>query len=312
MATTTTKSKAKTKTTKKPAVKTARAKTASTKTTKTTPKAPVKATAAKVKAPAKVDTKTSKVVRSYNKPFALLALAFAALAGLAGFFMKSDTVQVFLGHLTKNELLSTSGTVLVAAARPICEPEVRWLLVGFLVVSAVLVLVRATRWQTREQAGVRAGVQVTRWVDFAVTGALMFSIVALLNGVQDLVALKLGAFSVILMAYFAWMYERENAATGKPARASLIGAQITGLVSLLVLAVTLYGTFVYGMVRSPWYAYAALAVFVVWVVTVARTLKRMPAAGKHDYLAIDKSYNTLATLAKAVFAVVLIVGLYAK
>lgn len=321
MAKSTTSTKAKTKTTKKPSVKSASAKTTKTnKTIKTTAKtraakttAKAKTTKSVAKAPAKATVKNQAVTTGrFNNPLVLIGAAFAILAGLAGYFMKNDSAQVFLGHLTKNELASTAGTVFAAAAHPLYEIEFRWLVVALLGVSALLTLLRATKWQAVEVAGAKVGVQPTRWIDFAITGALMFEIVALLNGLQDLVALKFGILSIALLAYFAWMYERENAVTGKPARASLIGAQLAALVPVLMLGVTLYGTFMYGMIRSPWYAYAALATFVIWLAVVARNLKQTPQVSKQGYLAIDKSYNVYATLAKIALAVILIVGLYSN
>lgn len=312
------KSKAKTKTTKKVTKKSSASSTSK------------KATASKVKqskaSSAKANGKSTSVDKSSlatsptkpvvkvegSKSFISTAVIFVVLASLASYFMKATTVQIFLGHLTKNELASTAGTVLVAAARPLCEIQIKWMLVGLLIVSAILVVLRSTVWERREQQGIKFGVQPLRWVDFAITGALMFQIVALVNGLQDLVALKLGAFSIALVAYFAWMYERENAATGKPARASLIGAKVTALIPVLMLGVTMLGTIVYGIVRSPWYAYVAVAVFVAWLGFVLIKLNRTTSIGKHDYLASDRAYNTVSILAKVILALVLIAGLYVK
>lgn len=315
MAKSNTSTRAKTKTTKKPAAKSASARTTKTAAKTTAAKSSTKAKTTKpvVKATAKAEVKKTSVrTRNINRPFILTGLAFAILAGLAGFFMKGNSVQVFLGHLAKNELASTTTTVFAAAAHPLYEIEFRWLVVVLLGVSALFAIVRGTRWQAREVAGVKTGVQATRWIDFAVTGAIMYEIVALLNGLQDAVALKLGMLSVVLTAYFAWMYERENAATGKPARASLIGAQLAALVPVLALLATVFGTYVYGIVRAPWYAYAALVVFVLWLVSVVVRVKRTPAAGKQNYLSIDKAYNVQSVLVKVALAVILIVGLYDK
>ena len=118
--------------------------------------------------------------------------------------------------------------------------------------------------------------------------------------------------AIALTAYFAWMYERENAVTGKPARASLIGSQVAAAVPIIALVATMWSTYFYGMVRSPWYAYAAGAAFVIWLWTIQFNLKKTPVAGKQNYASIDKSYNVLAFLARTTVAVVLIVGLYAS
>lgn len=309
MATTSNKSKAKTKTAKKKTVK----KTTVTKSTATKPA--VKATKKVVK-PSKTEAqiKATKptVTVDNTKPFIPAAIVLLALAGFAAYFMKATTVQVFLGHLTKNELASTASTVLVAAAQPLCEVGIKWTLVGLLVISAVLVVLRATVWSAKENSGIKNGVQPMRWVDFGLTAAVAFQVTALVGGIQDFVALKLGAFVVVLLAYFAWQYERENAATGKPAKASLWGAKLSGLVVSLMLVATLAGTVVYGHVRSPWYAYALAAVFVAWLGATLYKLARTTKIGKHDYPSFDKSYDTISLIAKVVFAVVLIVGLYVK
>ena len=318
MAKSTSTTKAKTKTTNKKAP----AKTAAAKTTKSSVKSKTtksvtasKKTVAK-KAPAKtvaanVSTKKSFTSR-FDQQYVIAGVVLALQAVLAGLLMKSDSVQVFMGHLTKNELASSATTVLAAAAHPLYELEIRWLLVVFLGVSALFAILRGTKWQQREAAGIKNGVQPLRWIDFAVTGALFFELVGLLNGVQDAVALKLSMLSVALAAYFAWMYERENAATNKPARASLIGSQVAAAVPLLVLASTMWATYVYGMARSPWYAYAAAAAFAAWVCVVQLKLKKTTVTGKHDYVAANKSYNVLSFLARTTVAVVLIVGLYAS
>lgn len=325
MAKSTTTTKAKTKTTKKkPTTKAAAKTTKKTTTAKaaTKPKATTTKTTSKVVKSTK-DTKVT-VTKSVSKVDAFIGvlsrwqvragLLLTALAVAAGFLMKSDSVQVFLGHLTKDELLSRSGTTLAAANHVVFEAEIRWLLVTVLAVAAMLALVRGTRYFAKEQAGVKARTQSLRWFDYGVTGALMFELVAVLNGVSDVIALKFGALFVVLAAFFGWLYERENASTNKPARALLVGAQVSVALPVLALAATMISTSIYGMVRSPWYAYAAAAVVAVGLIGTVRMLGRAVKNrnGAHDYSFVDRNYNVLSLATKALLAVVLIIGLYAK
>ena len=320
MAKSTSTTKAKTKTTnKKASTRTAAAKTTkssvkakATKSTAASKKTVTKKAPVKVAEVKKTSTNKASFTSRFNQQYVLAGIILGLEAVLAGILMKADSVQVFMSHLTKNELLSSTSTVLAYAAHPLYELQLRWVLVVFLGVSALFAIARGTKWQHREAAGVKTGVQPLRWIDFAVTGAIFFELVGLLNGVQDAVALKLGMLSIALTAYFAWMYERENAATGKPARASLIGSQVAAAVPILALAATMWSTYVYGMVRSPWYAYAAAAAFVAWLCVIQLKLKKTPAAGKQNYASVDKSYNVLTFLARTTVAVVLIVGLYAS
>lgn len=321
MAKSTTTTKAKTQTSKKkPATRTAAAKTIKTSLKiKTT-----KPAAAKAKKPSaskafttpvkkaeikKAAVNKTQASRRFHTGYLFAAFILAAQAIAAGLLMKTDSAQIFLGGLTKNELASRTGTVLVSAAHPLYEIEFRWLLVVILGVSALFALLRGTKFQAREAAGIKLGVQPLRWIDFAVTGALLFQLVALLNGLQDAVAIKLGMISIAFSAYFAWMYERENAATGKPAKASLIGARLTLLFPALALVGTAIGSYVYGMVHSPWYSYAALAVFVVGLTLSVNKLKLTTNASKGGYLDVDGKYTVHNVLFKVVLATVVIVGL---
>lgn len=319
---TTTKSKAKTKTTnKKPtakrAVKPTRAAAAGTK------KPASKVAAKTTKKPAKVSAKT--VAAASVKPVSrsrftflrrgnmLLAAVYAALAVAAGFLMNTSSAQVLLGHLAKDELESRSGTVLAPAAHALYEVEFRWLLVALLVASAVIAVLRATRYYQLEEAGRRSGVQPLRWVEFAITGALAFEIVALLNGLQDATALKLSMVSIAVAALLAWSFERENVATSKPARATYAASAIAVALPVLALLATIYGTYVYGMERSPWYAYAAAAVVGLTLLVTVRSAWNIFKVGKHsDTVRINRNYDRLAVVSKLALAVILIVGLYAK
>lgn len=311
-------SKAKTKTTKKAPAKAA---TKSTKTTATrakkpaAKKAPAKAVKPAVSAKAEASKKAvSAQVSFLRRPQVLLAGLYVLFAVAAGYFMSTVSAQVFWGHLAKDELASRAGTVLAPAATAVYEIEFRWLLVVLFGASALIALLRATRYRAAEEAGVKNRVQPIRWIEFAVTGALAFEVAALLNGLQDLVALKLSMISIAIAALLAWMFERENAASRKPAKSLYIAAAVAVVLPVAALLATMYGTYVYGMERSPWYAYAAALVVSAGLLVTVRSVwndfkKRGPT---YSYTVIDRNYNRLSVVTKIALAVVVIVGLYAK
>lgn len=228
--------------------------------------------------------------------------------------MNTASAQVLLGHLAKDELASRAGTVLAPAATALYEVEFRWLLVALLVAAAVIAVLRGTRYKALEDAGIKNRVQPLRWIEFAVTGALAFEIVALLNGLQDAVALKLGMLSIVLAALLAWLFERENAATGKPTKSIYVASALAVTFPVLALLVTMYGTNVYGMERSPWYAYAAAAVVSAGLLLTVRSVRNAFKVrnGAHDYASVDRNYTRISVATKVALAVVLIVGLYAN
>lgn len=321
MATTTSKSKAKTKTTKKKPAAKAAAKT--TKASKKTTAVKTRKAAAKASRPVKVSSKpaAAKVSRSsvsgrfdfLRRGQMAVAAVYALLAVAAGFLMNTNSAQVLLGHLAKDELASRSGTVLAPAAHVLYEIEFRWLLVVLLAIGAVIAVLRATRYYAREQAGLKSGVQPLRWVEFAIMGALAFEVAALLNGLQDAAALKVSMASVVIAALLAWVFEREHAVTGKPSRAVYTASALAVVVPVLALLVTIYGTYVYGMERSPWYAYAAAAVVSLSLLVTVRSVWNNFKNGKHsDYVRVNRNFNRISVGTKVLLAVVLIVGLYAK
>ena len=322
MATTTSTTKAKTKKTKKPAAKAAVKTTKKTETKKSsvTKKAPVKKQAVTTKVEKPVSkasvksTRGSSFVAVLQREQMFFAGIFAALAVFAGYFMANNSVQVFMGHLAKDELASRAGTVLAPAAHAVYEVEFRWLLVALLGVSALIAVLRGTRFNARNQAGIKNRVQPLRWADFAITGSFAFAIVALLNGLQDAWALNFGIASIVLAAILAWMFEREHAVTGKPSRALYAASAVAVSIPVIGLFVTAYATYLYGMVRSPWYAYAAaFAVSIGLLLTVRMTWTTFKKYGStHNYALIDRKYNTISVVSKVALAVILITGLYAS
>lgn len=311
MAKSTSTTKAKTKTTKKKPVTKAPVKKQVAKKKVTATKATTKAVVAK-QASSKAKPKVKITLPSGLSRFARLNLVgaglFLILAALTPKLMGQESVQLFLGHLTKNELASRTETVFAPAAQALYDVQFQWLLVVTLVISAGLMILRATKFRAQEEAGLTSGVQKYRWVDFGVTTALFFEIVALLNGLQDVLAIKFGILSILTGAFFAWMFEREKAATGKPAKASLIGATVALVFPLIAIATTMVGTYVYGIIRAPWVAYAAFAILAVGILLNLRTQwDSYRGVNNTSYLA--RMYEGQHFVMKLALVVVLLVGL---
>jgi hypothetical protein len=341
MARTTSNSKAKTKTAKRSAAAKATARTTkstkkpvASKATKSTrgnksaaakaakPAVPVAATkearAAKTEATKEVkETRVKRVKReltaaTLRRWHGISVLVFAVLAVAAGSIMKPDTYQVTLGHLAPDALLSTTTTVFAPAYHVLYELELRWWLVAILALSAMFSLVRMTRLAATEARGRDIRVLPWRWVDWAITGALIVEVIALVNGAHDVVTLKLFAVLTAASVAFAWLAEREAAGVGRVVKATAWASGLTILVVLLGLAAYTAATPVYGMVRAPWYAYALTGgVVLVTLLAGWNLVKSLRANGRWaDYLYAERNYVMLNLLAKAGFAIALIVGLY--
>ena len=235
------------------------------------------------------------------------AVLFLGLAIAAGVFMKSTTFETTVTHLTANKL---DGGVIVAAYRHFVDVDLRWLLVGFLGLSALGPLLHATTMKAKYAASTKAKVMPWRWVEQGVLQALMVSIVALLLGFQDVVGLKLIAVSILVVNLLSWYAEREFLTDVKQAAKSHLFAMILAGLSVLYLGSSLLATYVYGQVRASWYVYAAFSVIVLTL--LMQSIKQMKYLRGHkaykNYDALETRYVALGLVSKLAFAVVLIVG----
>lgn len=313
MAKTTSKSsKAKTKTTagKKPgAKKPAEAKAAAVKESKV--EANVTAPVKKADKPAKVKRARKEVtLYSLRRLHAFSIVLFAALAATALALMQAVGLTLSSGFLAKNELASTATTVFTPAQRVIYDIDVRYALVGLLVLSLLLTFGRSRRMWKEEQAGIARRILPWRWVDFALTGMMAVEVTALTAGLSDIVAIKSLGLLTVAAALFAWLAERENAGSARAVRAPFYASVIFGLLTILLLSAPLMDTLVYSEIRSPWYAYALWGVVAAsFVATGWNQWKSLKHGAVWNYLYVERNYIAINILAKTAFALILIIGL---
>jgi hypothetical protein len=323
-------SKAKTKTTNRPAAAKETSK-AATKVTKkpvksvnrpVTKAAADKPTVAAKSAPVvagkeiKKDATTRRGVgraltaQGLRKLHLISAVVFVVLAVLAAVLMSDTAQQLMRGHLTSDALASQTQTVFAPAQHVMASIQLRWVVVATMLVSAALA---AWRYYSalRERRALDSRISAWRWIDFAVTGALVIETIAFLSGMQDLVTLKLLGTLVASSAVFAWIAERENANANRVVKGSFIASFVTGALALLAINAYAVATIVYGIIRSPWYVYALYALAVVTALALAlnqiREYRRVGSWG--NYLFVERNYIVINLLAKVAFAVILIVGL---
>lgn len=330
MAKNTSTSKAKTKTSKKPAtaarsaaksttrkvaakeVKTAKSVAQAAQTTKpNTSKVTIKKArrGLRVRVPRVSLNRGNVVTGSQLRKFNLIsAVLLAVLATLAGAFMKLDSYAVTVGHSTKDVLRSAETTAFVPAQSVLFDLRVVWAVAGILAIAAVVAVLRATKLRAYERRSLDAGVMPWRWVDLGLSGALMLEVVALLSGMQELQSLKMLGILVGVAAVLAWFAERANAARVS-SKAQFVAAALVGLVPFLIVAGYLFWTEVFGLVRLPWYVYAAYAALLVGYGLIARNTVRLLKGKVDNYLTAERTYARLGLLTKVAFAVILIAGL---
>ncbi len=332
MATTTKKSsKAKTKTataksskvtkaTKATAKRSSAARTSAAKTTKKVTKKPAEKTVEIRQASSTKQTKTTgaswrvATLARLRSLHLISAGLFLVLAVAAGMLMSDASQQVTIGHLTRDALASTETTVFTPAVYALYDVEIRWVVVALMVLSAVLPLLYLTKLQTRYQAYIQKTRMLPfRWVEAGIIGALMTEVVAVLYGITDLVALKLIGGTVLIAALLAMVAERQNDKASQPIRSAHLTGVLAGLLPLAVIGMSGAATYMYGLIRSPWYVYAAYTVLVVsFALVTTNQWKFITRNAKvADSVTAERNYLVITALTRAAFAVVLIVGLRA-
>jgi hypothetical protein len=295
--------------------KTANAKT--TKSAKTTKPSRVQS-AASGRSSARAETarptgsaRTRVTLLTLRRILMMAAGLYVILAVAAGVLMSRATQELTVGYLTRDELVSRASTVFAPAMHVLYDLEIRWALVALLVISLVLPLLYLTKMERPYAARLRGRVIPWRWIDIAITSAVMLEIVALLAGVQDIVALKAIGGLAALAAVFGWLSERENENAPAPLWGAYLGGVVSGLLAWILVGIALMAASFYGIVRLPWYVYALYG-----TLAVGFLLMHFNQSNQHkrirnwkDYMAVERNYLLITTLTKAAFAVILIVGL---
>lgn len=304
MATTKKSSSGKTKTAKKPVTKATKSATTTKKSVSTK----------SVKLPSAKSVSVPRLIGSRTKVRELHFITVALNVGLAvaaGFVMSTRAYQLVTGLLSKDELASRTTTVFAPAIHSVYDLELRWALVAILALASVTSLLVLTKFKHQYQASLTNRIHTWRWIDMAVVGALMVEVIALLSGVQDIMTLKLIGGVVAVSSLLAWLAERQNSGNQKPARALYILSVITALLPWGLIGSYAIATYIYGMVRSPWYVYALYAVGVAGVVAVALNLRNQLLRNKagSNYETVERNYLVTNILTRTAFAVILILGL---
>ncbi len=233
---------------------------------------------------------------------------FVLLALLAGYLMSSASYMLTIGHVAKDDLASKTQTVFAPAVQPVLDIEVRWMVVGILLLSAVFPILYLSKLKERYAEYLnKTRMQPFRWIDFAITSALMTSVAAILSGVNDIATLEILAGVVGISAVVAIIAERQNNSSSKLVRSAFLTGAVTVLLPWLLIAMYATTTIIYGMVRSPWYVYAIYITLLVGVALQWRN-QRMHLKGA-NHIIVERNYIAITILTKAAFAIILIAGL---
>ncbi|MDB5163539.1 MAG: hypothetical protein JWS12_156 [Candidatus Saccharibacteria bacterium] len=242
----------------------------------------------------------------------IFAAVFVILGVGVVWFMKAVRYPWTITHQTNDALLGQNKTAFVTASHHIWDiPLWFGLLIILFIAVAYCVLVVSSMKETYQKS-LRNKVNPLRWIYWGIISALMLEVVAMLSGVEDVVALKLLAGFTVLAGILCWLAEKDNKGTRKVRWTNLILAAIALVIPWIYILVSAIGTLAFGMVRSSWYVYVAYLILLVsnllWFRHQVRIYKQ--TAKQTDYTATERSFVVLQNVTLALLVIDLIVGLH--
>ncbi len=234
-------------------------------------------------------------LRRYN----LGAAAFHAVqAGLVLVLANSFTLPVTATYLAGPPGTTPTDTVTILST------GVGLAVAGFLALSAVFHVIVASPWFfERYQAGLLAGHNTFRWVEYSLSSSIMIVLIAQLTGIADVTAL-LAIFGVnASMILFGWLQEHyENPGNG--GWLPFIFGCVAGIVPWLAVLVYVVAPGSTSDAEPPVFVYAIIASLFVFFNTFAvnQWLQYRQLGRWRDYLVGERAYVTLSLVAKSALA----------
>jgi len=234
-------------------------------------------------------------LRRYN----LVAAAFHAVQAALVVALSND----FTLPVTATYLEGPPGTT-PSESITLLDTPIGLAVAGFFALSAVFhLLVASPVFLDRYKAGLAAGHNYFRWVEYSLSSSIMIVLIAQLTGISDVVAL-LAVFGVnASMILFGWLQERYHE-PGDGGWLPFIFGCIAGIVpwmGVLVYVVAPGSTsqaeppaFVYGIIASLFVFFNAFA--------VNQWLQYKQVGRWRDYLVGERAYITLSLVAKSALA----------
>ncbi len=288
-------------------------KTSAKKSTKKTAsaKASAKKAVVKAEAPKKNNRDNSVTLQKLYKFNLFASFANLVFAVLSVIFLSKESVSVVLTYSTKDELASTSGSVLGTAYKTFLTMEIRYVLAVIFVLTAIFALLLATRLRNLYEVGVKNSVSAIRWLFAGITLGTSLGLATMLSGVEDFATLKIVGLLIVVTTILGFLSERENKDTKKHyALFSL--SLLTGVMAWLPLAVSWIGTTLYGGDSFGWHVYALGLLLFVGFSSIALAQYRSIRDGvsAKGYLQVEGKYVSTDFLIKLGIFAILILALH--
>ena len=229
-----------------------------------------------------------------------LAVVYAAQAVAILILGKAVTLPVVSHYLTTDTLASQAAghKVLALAVRHLFDIDIRYLIVAFLAVSAVIQLLIATVGRKSYEDNLQKHVNPLRWLDFGISTGIMFLLIGLLNGIYDASSLMMIFVLVVLLYFMAYLGESKISKL-RDRMQILLAISLAGVAVWFTVAVYLKSALFYGAGLSHYVYWLDGSILVITFCLAINKLQSFRAKGKWaDYLFSERLFMFLSFVAK--------------
>lgn len=195
-------------------------------------------------------------------------------------------------------------TSLEPAIATVAEASLAGFIVAFFLVSSMAHLFIATVYRRRYERDLLRGLNVARWVEYAISASVMIVAIAMLVGIYDIGALLMLFSLVALMNLLGLVMEVHNQTTPRTDWLSFWIGTLAGIVPWAVIAISFWASSTYGGGQIPAFVYwiyvSIFLFFSCFAVNMWLQYRRIgPWA---SYLYGERAYIVLSLVAKSALA----------
>jgi hypothetical protein len=185
-------------------------------------------------------------------------LAIIHLAEGVGIFLfgAAYSIPVIINYLATDPINSTVAghTVLSAATRQLFNVSIAGIIAILFLITALAHGLLATAYRKRYEAELTRGLNMVRWLEYAMTSGLMLLLIALLSGVYDLGTL-IAIFGFMVIMNLLGLVTELTSKGVQPNWPAYWSGAVAGFVPWLIIALYAFNASYYGLAHIPTFVY---------------------------------------------------------
>lgn len=212
--------------------------------------------------------------------------------------------QVTGNFLTLDSSVNSGRPELITATHGLFSLNLAYIVVTFLLLSAIAHLFVATVYRKRYEAELKAGINRVRWFEYAMSASTMMVGISLLSGIYDFSTLLMVFGLTAIMNLCGLAMELYNQKRGKISWLTYNLGVFAGILPWVVIAIYFWMSSRYGTGDPPTFVYYIyVSIFIFFNCFAVNMILQYKHVGKwRDYLYGERAYIILSLVAKSALA----------